>query len=108
MVCGLWFMVKALVPALWVVRVGGDDGELRPWHSIYEGRKGRWGIPTMALRPWRYIHEGRRRRWGTPSMALHIRSAMVASFPSSPPPLTTHRHYALLLWTWGSGLSYRV
>ena len=21
--------------ALWVVRVGGDDGELRPWHYIY-------------------------------------------------------------------------
>ena len=20
---------------LWVVRVGGDDGELRPWHLIY-------------------------------------------------------------------------
>jgi hypothetical protein len=34
---------------LWVVRVGGDDGELRPWHYIYEGRRGRWGIPNMAL-----------------------------------------------------------
>ena len=22
-------------PPLWVVRVGGDDGELRPWHYIY-------------------------------------------------------------------------
>ena len=21
--------------ALWVVRVGGDDGELRPWHYTY-------------------------------------------------------------------------
>jgi hypothetical protein len=20
---------------IWVVRVGGDDGELRPWHHIY-------------------------------------------------------------------------
>ena len=31
------------------VRAGGDDGELRPWHFIYEGRRGRWGTPTMAL-----------------------------------------------------------
>ena len=30
-------------------RVGGDDGELRPWRYVYEGRTGRWGIPTMAL-----------------------------------------------------------
>ena len=22
-------------PAMWIVRVGGDDGELRPWHYIY-------------------------------------------------------------------------
>ena len=22
----------------------------RPWHSIHEGRRGRWGTPTMALR----------------------------------------------------------
>jgi len=35
--------------ALWVVKVGGDDGELRPWLYIYEGRRGRWGTPTMAL-----------------------------------------------------------
>jgi len=34
---------------VWVVRVGGDDGELLPWHYIYEGRKVRWGTPTMAL-----------------------------------------------------------
>jgi len=26
---------------LWVVRVRGDDGELRPWHFLYEGRQGR-------------------------------------------------------------------
>jgi hypothetical protein len=25
----------ALLASLWVVRVGGDDGELRPWHYIY-------------------------------------------------------------------------
>ena len=31
------------------MRVGGDDGGLRPWHYIYEGRRGRWGTPTMAL-----------------------------------------------------------
>ena len=31
------------------MRVGGDDGELRPWHFIYEGRRGRWGTPIMAL-----------------------------------------------------------
>ena len=36
-------------PSLWVVGVGGDDGELRPWHYIYEGRMGRWETPTMAL-----------------------------------------------------------
>jgi len=42
---------------LWVVRVGGDDGELRPWHYIYEGRRGRWGTPTMTL-PIRIQHRG--------------------------------------------------
>ena len=31
------------------MRAGGDDGELRPWHYIYEGRRGRWGTATMAL-----------------------------------------------------------
>ena len=31
---------------LWVA---GDDGELRPWHYAYEGRRGRWGTPTMEL-----------------------------------------------------------
>ena len=24
---------------MWVVRKGGDDGELRPWHYIYVARK---------------------------------------------------------------------
>ena len=33
---------------LWVVRVGGDDGELRPWHYIYEGRRGRWGTSVSV------------------------------------------------------------
>jgi len=32
-----------------VVKVGGDHGELRPWHYTYEGRGGQWGTPTMAL-----------------------------------------------------------
>ena len=33
------------------MREGWDDGELRPWHykENQRGRKGRWGIPTMAL-----------------------------------------------------------
>ena len=31
------------------MRVGGDEGELRPWHYIYEGKRGRVGTPTMAL-----------------------------------------------------------
>ena len=26
---------SVLTPSLWVVRVGGNDGELRPWHYIY-------------------------------------------------------------------------
>ena len=26
---------RTLDRGLWVVRVGGDDGELRPWHYIY-------------------------------------------------------------------------
>ena len=30
------------------MRVGGDDGELRPWHYIYQGRRGRWKTPTTA------------------------------------------------------------
>ena len=40
-ICRMW--------GVWVVRVGGDDGELRPWHYIYEVRRGRWGTLTMAL-----------------------------------------------------------
>ena len=32
-----------------------------------EGRRGRWGTPTMAQH-----NEGRRGRWGTPTMALHM------------------------------------
>ena len=34
---------------MWVVRVGGDDGEFRPWNYIHEGRRRRLGTPTMAL-----------------------------------------------------------
>ena len=45
-----------------VVRVGGDDGELRPWHYIYEGMNESNGNP-----------KGRRGIWGTPTLALHIR-----------------------------------
>ena len=30
-------------PWLWVVKVGRNDGELRSWHFIHEGRRGRWG-----------------------------------------------------------------
>ena len=89
-----------MVEVLWVVRLGGDDGELRPWHYIYEGGRAQWGTPTMALhicgwegtlgnsdhgttymrvggddwelRPWHSIHEGGRGRWGTLPMALNI------------------------------------
>ena len=35
-------------PSVWVVRVGGDDGEPRPFHYIYERRRGRWGTPTIT------------------------------------------------------------
>ena len=31
------------------MRVGGDDGDLRSWHYIYEGGRGQLGTPTMAL-----------------------------------------------------------
>ena len=30
------------------MRVGGDDGELRPWHFLYEGRRGRWGTQSAG------------------------------------------------------------
>jgi len=33
--------------------VEGDDGELRPWHYIYEGRR---GGDNEELRPWHYIY----------------------------------------------------
>ena len=33
---------------VWVVRGGRDDWELRPWHFIYEGRRGRWGTWMMT------------------------------------------------------------
>ena len=32
---GLSVAPSGLVSDLWVVRVGADDGELRPWHFIY-------------------------------------------------------------------------
>ena len=35
-----------------------------------EGRRGRWGTPSMAL----YIYEGRRGRLRTPTMAIHAYS----------------------------------
>ena len=34
-----------------VVRVEGDDGEFRPWHYTYKGRRGRWGTPTRVSKP---------------------------------------------------------
>ena len=34
---------------LCVVKVGGDDEELRPWHYVHEDRRGRWGTPTMYV-----------------------------------------------------------
>jgi len=37
--CGVWRVWRAFPVStprpLWVVRVGGVDGELRPWHYIY-------------------------------------------------------------------------
>ena len=33
---------------MWVVRVGGDDGELRLWHDICEGRRGRREVPNTC------------------------------------------------------------
>ena len=41
-------------PKVWAVRVGGDDGELRPRHYICEGRE-----DDGELRPRHYICEGR-------------------------------------------------
>ena len=38
-----------MIGTLWVVRVGGNDRELRPWHYMCEGRRGRWGTPTMCV-----------------------------------------------------------
>ena len=34
---------------VWVVKVGGNDGNLRPWHYMYKGRRGRWGTPTTCV-----------------------------------------------------------
>ena len=34
---------------MWIVKVGGNDEELRPWHSIYEGSRGQRGTLIMAL-----------------------------------------------------------
>jgi hypothetical protein len=81
------------------IREGGDGGELRLWHIMYQSRRGRWGTPTMALhvsekegtmgnsdhgtscireggddgelRPWHFMYQRRRGRWETPTMALH-------------------------------------
>ena len=35
-----WIRGNPSTLTMWVVRVGGHDGELRPWHYIYEGRRG--------------------------------------------------------------------
>jgi hypothetical protein len=48
-ILGLPLVKWAGKPQVWVVRIGGDDGELRPWHYVYEGRRERWGSLTMAL-----------------------------------------------------------
>ena len=36
----------------WEVRVGGDDGELRPWHYMYEGSEPRAGARHATPRVW--------------------------------------------------------
>ena len=28
--------------------VGGNHGELQPWHYTYEGKRGRWGTPAAC------------------------------------------------------------
>ena len=48
------------------VRVGGDDGQLRPWHFLMVGGD------DEELRPWHFLYEGRRGWWGPPTMALPI------------------------------------
>jgi hypothetical protein len=45
---------------LWVVKVAEDDGELRPWHYIYEGRHYIYVYSTERRLIWRVIYESRR------------------------------------------------
>ena len=39
------------------MRVEGDDGELRPWHYMYEGRRGRWGTCALGVARHRSLHK---------------------------------------------------
>ena len=43
------FRCSLFARKLRVVRVGGDERELWPWQYMYEGGRGRWRTPTMAL-----------------------------------------------------------
>ena len=58
-----------------VVRVGGDDGELRPWHCIYEGRRGRWakGNQNRGLVDLRVLAEREGLQARPPSTIRHAR-----------------------------------
>ena len=54
-------------PLVWVVRVGGDDGELRPCHCMYDP------VSNETVRYMYDSHAGKRGPWGTPIVSLHIR-----------------------------------
>ena len=66
----------------------GDDGELRPWHYIHEGGKGRRGSPTMTLHI-RRVKEARIVELDRPSVdpAAVLKVQGYLAHKKLPPPL---------------------
>ena len=42
---------------LWVVRVGGNDGELRPWHCTYVVPWSESALPSLCSSVWVSVSE---------------------------------------------------
>ena len=51
---------------VWVVRVGGDDGELRPWHYIYV-----YSIESRLMKRVRYDSHIPKSRAPDPGLCIH-------------------------------------
>jgi len=71
---------------LWVVGVGGDDGELRPWNYIYEGRTGRGPTVQVVVAPCQSPGGGRQKSIAPARQEFSKVSADTCYGPQATPP----------------------